>query len=114
MKILRLLLLIVFTAVTFSSCKVGVVSKSGGKDSQSYLQFVQGGSQSYHDGVAVYVDDNPAFTANVNVLKKNRIKVDTYVINPGTRHVKVVYNGNTVYEKTVVVSTQQTKQIILP
>jgi len=113
MKILRLLL-IVFMFGSFTSCKVGVVSKSGGMDNQSYLQFVQGGSQTYKNGVTVYVDENPAFTAIVDKVKKNRIKGNSYVINPGTRHVKVVDNGKILYEKNVVVATQETKKIILP
>ena len=113
MKILRLLL-IMFVLGSFASCKVGVTSKSGGMDNQSYLQFVQGGNHSYGNGVTVYVDDNPAFTAKVDVMKRNSIKGNTYVVNPGTRHIKVVDNGKTVYEKKIVVSTQETKKIILP
>ena len=113
MKIARLLLITLILG-SFSACKVGVVSKSGGMDNQSYLQFVQGGSQSYKDGVTVYVDDNPAFTAKVDVPKKNRIKGNSYVINPGTRHIKVVGNGKTVYEKKVVIGNQETKKIVLP
>jgi len=113
MKTLRLLL-IVFIVGSFTSCRVGVVSKSGGMDNQSYLQFVQGGSQSYRSGVIVYVDDTPAFTAKVDKVKKNSIKGNSYVINPGTRHIKVVDNGKTVYEKNIVVATQETKKIILP
>jgi len=113
MKTVRLLLM-AFILCSFSACKVGVVSKSGGMDNQSYLQFVQGGSQSYNNGVTVYVDNNPAFTANVDKAKKNSIKGNSYVINPGTRHIKVVDNGRTVYEKTVVIGNQETKKIILP
>lgn len=113
MKILRLLL-IMFVFGSFTSCKVGVVSKSGGMDNQSYLQFVQGGGQTYKNGITVYVDDNPAFTAKVDVPKRNSIKGNTYAVSPGTRHVKVVEQGKTVYEKTIVVSTQETKKIILP
>jgi len=113
MKILRLLLIMSVLGL-FTSCKVGVTSKSGGMDNQSYLQFIQGGNQSYKNGVTVYVDDNPAFTANVDVMKRNSIKGNTYVINPGTRNIKVVDNGKTVYEKRIVVSNQETKKIILP
>ena len=113
MKITRLLL-ITLILCPFSACKVGVVSKSGGMDNQSYLQFVQGGSQSYKNGVTVYVDNNPAFTAKVDKIKKNRIKGNSYVINPGTRHIKVANKGQTLYEKNVVVGTQETKKIILP
>ena len=113
MKILRLIIIIFFIG-TFTSCKVGVVSKSGGIDNQSYLQFIQGGKQSYENGVIVYVDDNPAFTAKVDKTKKNRIKGNSYVINPGTRHIKVVDNEKILYEKNIVISTQETKKIILP
>jgi len=113
MKILRLLS-IVFIFGSLTACKVGVTTKSGGMDNQGYLQFVQGGSQSYNNGVAVYVDDNPAFTANVDKKKRKSIKGNTYAINPGMRRIKVVSNGQTLYEKNTMVANQETKQIILP
>jgi hypothetical protein len=113
MKITRLLL-ITLILCSFSACKVGVASKSGGMDNQSYLQFIQGGSRSYGDGVTAYVDDNPAFTAKVDVPKRRSIKGNSYVIKPGTRHVKVVSNGQTLYEKDVVIGNQETKKIVLP
>lgn len=99
----------------FTACHVGNVSKSGGKDNQSYLQFVQGGEASYKSGVTVYIDQNPEFTAKVDKPKKfDGTKGNVYVINSGKRHLKVVYDGNTLYEKDIIVGTQETKKITLP
>ena len=98
-----------------ASCVGGNISRSGGLESESYLQFVQGGSDTYDSGVEVYIDNNPAFKAQVDnvdvyTLKKGKI----YAVKNGTRHLKVVYKGTILFEKDIVVATQETKQIKLP
>ncbi|MDR1343007.1 MAG: hypothetical protein LBK18_07130 [Prevotellaceae bacterium] len=111
---MKKIILIVATACMVAACSVGNVSRSGGLDNQGYLQFVQGGSTSYSEGVTVMVDDNPAFTAKVDQIKKLRVKGNTYAVKSGTRHLKVVYKGETLYEKKVIIATQETKQVNLP
>jgi hypothetical protein len=111
---MKKIIFIVIAACMVAACSVGNVSKSGGLDNQGYLQFIQGGNTSYSGGVTVTIDDNPAFTAKVDKTKKLRVKGNTYVVNPGTRHLKVVYQGKTLYEKNVIIATQETKQINLP
>jgi hypothetical protein len=111
---MKKIIFVVIAACMVTACSVGNVSKSGGLDNQGYLQFVRGGSTSYSGGVTVIIDDNPAFTAKVDNIKKLRVKGNTYVVNPGTRHLKVVYQGKTLYEKNVIIATQETKQINLP
>ncbi len=112
MKKIRTLLLLLPLFLT--GCKVGNVSRSGGMENESYLQFVQGGTTQYKAGVQVYIDENPVFTATVNEIGKYTVKGNTYAVKPGTRHVKVVYNNNVLFEKDIMVATQETKQVKLP
>jgi hypothetical protein len=111
---MKKIILFAITALTVTACSVGNVSKSGGLDNQGYLQFVQGGDTSYSDGVTVTIDDNPAFTAKVDKIKKRSVKGNTYAIKTGTRHLKVEYKGKVLYEKNIIIATQETKQINLP
>jgi len=101
-------------AVSLASCSVGNVSKSGGVDNMSYLQFIQGGNTSYNDGVTVAVDDAKAFTAKVDQIKPLRVKKNTYPVSSGSHTITVTYKGTVLYQKTIVVGTQETKQIQLP
>jgi uncharacterized lipoprotein len=108
---------ILFVALLLTSlagCKVGNVTHAGGVDNQSYLQFLQGSSVKYSEGVEVFVDDNPAFTAKVDKIEKLKVRGNVYAIKPGTRHVKVAHGGKTLYEKDIFVGNQETKQITLP
>jgi hypothetical protein len=107
-------LLIACLAFFVTACSVGNVSKSGGMDNQGYLQFVQGGDTHYGEGVTVYLDNEPAFTAAVDKIKRLRVKGHTYAVKTGTRRLKVVYKGTTLYEKNIIIANQETKQINLP
>jgi hypothetical protein len=94
-------------------CKVGRTTETRGLENESYLQFVQG-QQKYTEGVTVFVDDLAPFNAKVNKVNDRTVKGNVYTVKSGTRHLKVVYNNQTVFEKEVVLSSQQTRQIQLP
>lgn len=114
MKKYLLLLLIGALIVGLGACSVGRTTESRGLENQAYLQFVRGTQGSYSDGVEVYVDDAEPFVAKVNKLNSRTVKGDVYVINSGTRHLKVTHRGTVLYEKTIVLSTQETRRIQLP
>jgi hypothetical protein len=97
-----------------AGCKVGNVTHAGGVDNLSYLQFLQGGSTKYGGGVEVFVDGNPAFTAKVDKIEKLNVRGNVYAVKQGTRRVKVVHEGKTLYEKNIFVGNQETKKITLP
>ncbi|MDR1591995.1 MAG: hypothetical protein LBS16_03820 [Prevotellaceae bacterium] len=97
-----------------TACSVGNVSRSGGMENQGYLQFIQGGSTVYSEGVTVTVDNLPPFTAKVDRITKFGMKANTYAVKTGTRHLQVAYQGKILYEKNVIIVTQETKQIQLP
>jgi hypothetical protein len=108
----KYLLLFIIPLVLFG-CRVGRTTESRGYENESYLQFVQG-QQKYPEGVEVFVDDLPSYKAKVNNVNDRVVKGDVYTIKSGTRHLKVVYNGKVLYDKKVVLSSQQTRQIQLP
>jgi hypothetical protein len=111
---MKKIIFITIAAFMVVACSVGNISKSGGMDNQGYLQFVQGGSAVYNEGITVTIDDNPSFKAKVDKIKKMTVRGNTYAIKTGTRHLKVEYQGKILYEKNIVIATQETKQINLP
>ena len=64
--------------------------------------------------VEVIIDDAQPFSAKVVKQKKANRRGTQYGINTGTRSLKVLHQGKTIYQKKIFVSTQETKQIILP
>jgi len=114
-NLLLRLLALTFIVGAFTSCRVGTVTTSGGMDNQSHLQFIRGGERSYSGGVTVYIDQNTEFTAKVDKVKKfGGTRGNFYGIQPGKRHLKVVYRNTVLYEKDIMVATQETKKITLP
>lgn len=114
MKKYILLLLIGTFILGLGACSVGRTTESRGLENQAYLQFVRGTEGNYSEGVEVYVDGAEPFVAKVNKVNSRTVKGDVYVINSGTRYLKVMYKGAVLYEKTVVLSTQETRRIQLP
>ncbi|MDR0798327.1 MAG: membrane lipoprotein lipid attachment site-containing protein [Dysgonamonadaceae bacterium] len=96
-----------------AACSVGRTTESRGLENESFLQFVQG-QYEYPDGVQVYVDQLPPFTAKVNKVNGRTVKGNVYTVTSGTRHLTVAYKNTVLFEKEVVLSAQQTKQIQLP
>jgi len=107
---------VIVTIFALSACTAGRTTESKGLENQAYLQFtiIKGSADKYSDGVDVYVDDNAPFKGKVNLIQGKTVKGNTYVIKTGKRHVKVVYEGETLYEKDVMLSTQETRKIQLP
>lgn len=105
---------LIISVIVLSSCSVGRTTESRGLENEAYLQFVRGTTVKYSDGVEVYIDKDEPFKAKVNKVDSRTVKGDTYVIKSGKRHLAVVYKGETIYEKDIIVSTQETKRIQLP
>ncbi|MDD4514658.1 hypothetical protein [Massilibacteroides sp.] len=108
------LCLLFFSVITLAACSVGRTTETRGLENEAYLSFVRGTTDKYSDGVQVYIDDNAPFKAKVNKVRPSTVKGDTYVIKSGKRHLKVVYKNKTLYDKEIIVSTQETKRIELP
>ncbi|MCL1937208.1 MAG: hypothetical protein FWF52_02290 [Candidatus Azobacteroides sp.] len=112
MKKQRWLWLVIFPLI-FAGCKVGSTTEAKGLENESYLQFVQG-QEKYNGGVDVYVDNTASFKAKVDKVNSRTVRGNVYTIKSGTRHLKIAYKGQTLYEKDVFLSSRETKQILLP
>ena len=115
MKI-KALFLTVLAALLLVGCKSNYpVAQQTGKEDISYLFFV-GPKETYCDGqfpVQVKVDDTQ-FDAKVVKPKTANRKGTQYGVATGRRNVTVKFNGQTIYQKQLFLSTQETKIINLP
>ncbi len=106
-------ILLIFCVLVTSSCDV-TSSTVSSIENQSYLIFMAPFAQNYPDGVEVTIDQSTTFDAKVhkNISRvRNLLK---YGISSGRHEVKVVNNGNLIYERVFFLSPGQTKKIILP
>lgn len=112
---MKKLLFLLTTCVLFlTGCKTGVYTAEYGKEDVAYVSLVSSDALANKD-VVVTVDNTTTFTAHVQKAKQSTEKHNgkLHAIKPGTRHLKITYKGNVVYEKDIFVSSQQTKLINL-
>lgn len=112
MKAKLTIALIVTAIMTLAGCAKYPVSQSTGKEDMAYLLFVTGSGND--NDVTVTLDGEKVFTAKVVKQKNANRKGTSYGVATGRRKVKVQRDGKTLYDKEIFVSSQETKQIILP
>lgn len=104
-------ILLVFTAVLLSSCKVGVMSESYGLEDKGFIQVV---SDTKKDFVVLVIDDTKRFEVKVDKTKKMNVRGKKYTISTGKHNIKIYSQaGNLLYNKMVFISTQQSHVIKL-
>ena len=111
---------VLFSLFTIScllcGCKANYpVAQQSGKEDMAYLVFV-GSLKTYGNGSKpVQVDvDGTTFDAKVVKPKTANRKGAQYGVATGRRNVTVKFNGQTVYQKQLFLSSQETKIINLP
>jgi hypothetical protein len=109
MKTLTYLLLT--SLIILSSCG-GIKTKSVGLENEAFLEFV-GPVNSYPGGVDVSIDNKINFKAVVHKDKVAYMKGEVYAISTGTHILKVIYNGQVLFEKQIFIAAQETKKIVL-
>ncbi len=115
MKTRILVALVAFISLLLGCKSSFPVAQQSGKEDMAYLVFV-GPKDTYGNGsklVQVDVDGN-TFDAKVVKPKVANRKGTQYGVATGRRNVTVKFNGNTVYQKQLFLSTQETKIITLP
>ncbi|MBQ8889205.1 MAG: hypothetical protein IJY59_06935 [Bacteroidaceae bacterium] len=101
-------------ALVMVGCKANYpVAQQSGKDDVAFLLFVSASNQSSQI-VDVTIDGNTTFEAKTVKAKKANRKGTSYAVATGRRRLKVEKEGQTLYEKEVFLSTQETKIITLP
>lgn len=89
------------------------VAQESGKEDMAYLLFVS--PQKYAGKtVIVTLDDRNAFDAKVVKTKKSNRRGTSYAVSTGRRKINVEFEGNSLYKKEVLLSTQETQIITLP
>ncbi len=95
-------------------CKVNYpVAQQSGKEDMAYLLFISSDEYAGKE-VLVTIDNEQPFNAVVVAQKKSKRKGMQYGVSTGTRSLKVTYEGKTLYQKKIFLSTQEVKQIMLP
>lgn len=113
---MRKLLCLLCCAATamLCGCKANYpVAQESGKEDVAYLIFVSS-SNSGNKNVDVSVDDKTTFTAKTVKSGKSNRRGTQYSVQTGKRKVEVRYKGQTLYDKYVFLSPQETKVITLP
>ena len=110
----KILFTLIALAALLVSCKSNYpVSQQSGKEDIAYLVFV--GPSSTYGSKPVQVDvDGTEFEAKVVKPKTANRKGTQYGVATGRRNIVVKFNGSTVYQKQLFLSSQQTKIITLP
>ncbi len=109
---MKKILLIIASIILVCSC-VGVKSVAKGLENESYLDIV-GNTDKYKSEVLVSIDDKTSFKTKVRKNKKEKINYKVFAISTGKHVIKVYYEDTLILKKTIFVSSQETRQIILP
>ena len=112
---MRIKLLFTFGLVLLlCGCKAHYpVAQQSGKEDIGYLLFVS--QKEYANTyVTVSLDDKKSFEAKVVKTKDSNRKGTSYTVSTGRKKINVDYKGNSIYNKEIFVSTQETKTITLP
>lgn len=111
----KLLFTVCLTAIVIlCGCKANYpVAQESGKEDIAYLIFVSS-SDSKNKNVNVSVDDKNTFQAKTVKSRKSNRRGTQYSVQTGKRKVKVTFEGQTLYDKYVFLSPQETKVITLP
>ncbi len=112
----KVFLSLIAIACLMVGCKANYpVAQQSGKEDMAYLVFV-GPLKTYGNGsktVQVDVDGNK-FDAKVVKPKTANRKGTQYGVATGRRSITVTFNGQTIYQKQLFLSSQETKIINLP
>ena len=100
--------------VLLASCRANMpVSQQGGKDDVGYLLFTSASNQKNFD-VEVTLDNAKTFTATTVKARKANRRGTQYSVSTGRHDITVKKDGKVLYQKAIMMSAQEVKQIQLP
>lgn len=108
-------ILLIAIVSLLTSCKSNYpVAQQSGKEDMAYLVFV-GPEQTYGNGSKlIQVDvDGTQFDAKVVKPKTANRKGVQYGVGTGRKKITITFNGQTIYQKQLFLSSQETKIITL-
>ncbi len=113
----KLISVILFLCLFFTSCAKYPIETSSGKEDVAFLLFISQEGEYAKKDVTVNIDGKTTFTAQPIRAKrgKEKLKGTQYKVATGRRKVVVTNaNGDVIFSRDLMLSTQDTKQIILP
>ena len=111
----NIILFILVNLLLVASC-TGIKTLSKGLENESFLEFI-GNPNDYNQGLSITIDEKIYFKAVANKPVKYQNPAPRgklYAISPGKHIISVSYNNNVIVRKQIFISSQETKQIILP
>lgn len=108
----NLISILAISLIIFTSC-TGVKTVTQGLENESYLEIV-GKPSSYLGGVEVKIDEKITFKAQVSNGNTASVKGKVYAISTGKHNVIITYKDNTILQKQIFISAQETKKLLLP
>ena len=109
-----MMLLASVVIVLMASCRAHYpVAQQGGKKDIGYLLFVSSGNNSNSE-IEVTLDNGTVFTAKTVKSKKANRRGTQYSVSTGRHHITVKKEGKVLYQKNIMMSPQEVKQIQLP
>jgi len=99
--------------VSLAGCASYPTEQRSGKEDLAFVQFVTQGKYAHQN---VHVDlDGTKFDASPVKAKKARLKGALYSVATGKRKIVVKNNqGDVIFQKYIMLSSQETQQITLP
>ncbi len=85
---------------------------SGKEDTGFVIILTEGGK--YTNNVTLVIDNQQNFEVQKVYKQKLQRKAPVFKVSPGKHNLKVTSNGQTIYEKNVIVDLQETEKIVLP
>ena len=100
-----------------TGCARYPIETSSGKEDVAYLLFISQEGVYAKKDVTINIDGKTTFTVQPIKAKRGseKLKGSQYKVAPGRRKVVVTdKKGDTIYSREIMLSTQDTKQILLP
>ena len=94
-----------------SGC-TGVRTVSKGLDNQCFIAII-GNPRDYLGGLEAIIDESYTFKAQVNTTKTKFPNGLVYALSSGKHLITLTYKKKVIYSKTVFISAQETKEIVL-
>ena len=108
------LFMILGIMLLLSGCKsYAPIARESGKADIAFLIFTSNGAYN-NKTVHIILNGKTDFDAKVVKARKSSYKGNVYPVPVGKNRVKVIYNGETLYNKELFISTQETRIIPLP
>lgn len=108
----KYIILLVLAAATMVGCRNTYQTLSAGKENESFI-LITTDKDEYRENITVVVDNGTPILVEKVFKTKKQLQAKPITITPGKHTIKVLKNGQTIYEQAVFLGLQETKKIVL-